>query len=159
MGLDCSLYAKIYIKEVKTKNIKFIQLWDKENKTLEIATDKLNKLEYNVGYWRKANWIHKWFVDNVQVGEDDKREYLVSRNNLLKLKELCTKILIDKGNKKFAEEVLPPKDGFWFGNTDTSNSDFWLHYFKTLEDAIKFIDIALHYQKVYQAHIYYQGIW
>lgn len=25
----------------------------------------------NVGYWRKANQIHRWFVDNVQDGDDD----------------------------------------------------------------------------------------
>ena len=30
-----------------------------------------------VGYWRKANHIHKWFVDNVQEGIDDYREYYV----------------------------------------------------------------------------------
>ena len=25
----------------------------------------------NAAYWRKANAIHKWFVDNVQDGEDN----------------------------------------------------------------------------------------
>ena len=32
------------------------------------------------GYWRKANQIHKWFVDNVQGGIDDCRPYPVSQS-------------------------------------------------------------------------------
>jgi|1186.fasta_scaffold611083_1 hypothetical protein len=33
----------------------------------------------DAGYWRKANPVHRWFVENVQHGEDDCRKYYVSR--------------------------------------------------------------------------------
>lgn len=42
-----------------------------------------------VAYWRKANQIHRWFVENVQGGDDDCREYYVSREQL---KELLTTV-------------------------------------------------------------------
>jgi hypothetical protein len=38
-----------------------------------------------VMYWRKANQIHKWFVDNVQDGVDDCKEYWVSEEKLQEL--------------------------------------------------------------------------
>ena len=31
----------------------------------EMEGNKLDYVIFQVGYWRKANAIHKWFVDNV----------------------------------------------------------------------------------------------
>ncbi len=36
----------------------------------------------NVAYWRKNNAVHKWFVDNLNNGEDDCQEYYVPRGHL-----------------------------------------------------------------------------
>ncbi len=50
----------------------------------------LNKVTYIIedcGYWRKANGIHAWFVQNVQEGEDDCKEYYVSQSKLEKYKK------------------------------------------------------------------------
>ena len=44
-------------------------------------------------YWRKANQIHNWFVKNCQNGVDDCERYAISVNDIIKLKELCEKIL------------------------------------------------------------------
>ena len=38
--------------------------------------------------WRKANQIHKWFVDNCQEGDDNCQRHYVSRENLEELLEL-----------------------------------------------------------------------
>ena len=46
-----------------------------------------------VGYWRKANAVHKWFVDNVQDGRDDGEEYELDFRQLEELKEICLDIL------------------------------------------------------------------
>ena len=77
---------------------------------------------FEVAYWRKANAIHKWFVDNVQEGKDDCGQYLVSRDDLVKLREACTQVLYDKnmydGELGLAEKLLPTKSGFFFGGTD-----------------------------------------
>ena len=47
----------------------------------------------NVGYWRKANEIHYWFVQNVQGGEDDCGNYEVSQSKLIELREICQKVI------------------------------------------------------------------
>lgn len=66
-------------------------------------------------YWRKANAIHNWFVENVQDGEDDCNEYHVTYQDLAKLKETCDEVLENPG---IADELLPTKSGFFFGGTD-----------------------------------------
>ena len=42
------------------------------------------------GYWRKANHIHQWFVENIQDGNDDCREYYVPRERLKELLEILS---------------------------------------------------------------------
>jgi hypothetical protein len=46
-----------------------------------------------VAYWRKANHIHQWFVENVQGGEDNCQEYRVSREQLQTLLETVKTVL------------------------------------------------------------------
>ena len=93
----------------------------------------------SVAYWRKANAIHKWFVDNVQDGVDDCAEHYVSREQLQELLELVIEVLkhADKGepvkergwdgreyddypNAKVdieaAKAMLPSQEGFFFGS-------------------------------------------
>lgn len=33
-----------------------------------VNPEKVEYIEEEFGYWRKANAVHKWFVDNVQNG-------------------------------------------------------------------------------------------
>ena len=80
----------------------------------------------SVAYWRKANAIHGWFVDNVQDGEDDQKEYYVSKEKLEELLNLCIhvkeKIQLDENggvkNKEEIENLLPSREGFFFGAYD-----------------------------------------
>jgi len=51
-------------------------------------------------YWRKANAIHGWFVENCQDGEDNCQEYWVSREKLINLKDLCQDILEHPDDEK-----------------------------------------------------------
>jgi hypothetical protein len=88
-----------------------------------------------VGYWRKENAIHKWFVDNVQNGDDNCAEYFVSRERIGELKEICEKVLADHS---LANELLPTVDGFFFGTTDY---DDW--YFQGVKDTVEIMDICL----------------
>ena len=74
MGLDMYL-----IKKKKAKgNKKIYEDLDWEN---EIA------------YWRKANQIHKWIVDNIQNGNDDCKSYKISKEKIEELVSICNKIL------------------------------------------------------------------
>lgn len=58
-----------------------------------IPVDKITYIETEEIYWRKANHIHKWFVDNVQNGNDDCGTYYVSREQLRELLDTVTKVL------------------------------------------------------------------
>ena len=101
----------------------------------------------HVAYWRKANQVHKWFVDNVQGGEDDCDFHdEVTKEKLEELRDICREILenavlvngkvqngfnLDKDGKwvpimqdgktvlnpDICEELLPTTDGFFFGGT------------------------------------------
>ena len=67
-----------------------------------------------VGYWRKANAIHRWFVENVQDGDDDCGTYEVNKEQLEELKALCESVL---NHKVSAAKALPTTSGFFFGST------------------------------------------
>lgn len=83
--------------------------------------------------WRKANQVHKWFVDNVQDGNDDCGHYEVSVSDLVRLHDVCKEVLdstelVDGeriADPSRAWELLPTKNGFFFGSTDYDQW-YWL---------------------------------
>lgn len=99
------------------------------------ADNPVQEVTAEVGYWRKANQIHKWFVDHVQGGEDECRPHSVSRENLIQLREICTTVLADP---RQAAELLPTASGFFFGSTDYDQ-----YYQQDLESTVAIIDRAL----------------
>lgn len=126
----------------------------------EIKIDNVRCVETEVGYWRKANAIHKWFVDNVQNGEDDCKQYYVSEDDLDALELDCRKVLAAKGTeqeKDVAMKILPPCEGFFFGGTEIDE-----YYFTDLENTLKIIERArkdlLEKDDVY-CSIYYHSSW
>lgn len=135
MGLDMYLSAKKYASrhfspEVLDKVVEAIgagSFVQKDHPSIEVSV--------NVAYWRKANAIHKWFVENVQDGNDDCRTYHVTREEVKTLISLCKEVLNDREN---AHELLPTAEGFFFGGTDY---DDW--YFGSLEETIEQLSSAL----------------
>ena len=91
---------------------------------------------YEVAYWRKANEIHKWFIDHLGLPEDFNCEHAeVSKEDLEELIETCKFVLGRKGRNdaiKVAEERLPTQGGFFFGSTDYDD-----YYYEDLEYTIK----------------------
>ena len=85
-----------------------------------------------VGYWRKANAIHSWFVAEVQNDVDDCGTYIVSREQLEDLKWACEVVL--SGEQK-PEDFLPVEDGAFFGSQEYDES-----YFQDLRDTIEIIN-------------------
>jgi len=81
---------------------------------------KLSESTYTVCDWRKANAVHKWFVDHVQDGQDDCGRYPVSVDHLHKLKADCETALTyyNEGDPEGAAAYLPTASGFFFGCTD-----------------------------------------
>lgn len=102
-----------------------------------------------VGYWRKANQIHGWFVENVQAGVDDCGEYAVTVDQLKTLKGLCEEVLGDKGK---AAELLPPRQGFFFGSY---GYEAW--YYDDLARTVDIIDKCLGMPE--DTELVYQSSW
>ena len=108
-----------------------------------------------IGYWRKANHIHKWFVDCVQDGEDDCEKYEVTESNLLDLKAVCEEVLSLKGKDEGKiEELLPTQGGFFFG--DTAYDEY---YFSEVEGTIKIINEVLETTDFEKELVVYQSSW
>lgn len=120
-----------------------------------------------VGYWRKANQIHNFFVENVQDGEDDCSYHNECTKEILEdLLDKCYKVLtgsimmigqvkngqqyvdgewvdcMEPGkviiNPEVAEELLPSCRGFFFGSTEYDE-----YYMQDIEDTIKIIKNVL----------------
>ena len=133
MGLDMYLYATDYFSSHTNK-----EGYDHSVKALG-AEEFLSKHSYNqmgsvdvkveVAYWRKANAIHKYFVDNLQDDVDNCQNTHVSREELQNLLDICNEVMEDRSK---AEKLLPTQSGFFFGSTAY---DEW--YFEDIELTIK----------------------
>ena len=111
--------------------------------------------------WRKANAIHKFFVDEVQEGDDNCERHYVSRETLEELLDRITTILDIKtpvAREMKAEELLPTNNiGCFFG---TDEYDDW--YYKDLEDTKNTLEKVFEYEKNAEAgkcfdSFYYQS--
>ena len=54
------------------------------------------EVSFTIGYWRKANAIHGWFVRELADGRDECQRIYVSRDNLETLRAECLKALGEK---------------------------------------------------------------
>jgi hypothetical protein len=114
MGLDMYLNAKRF-------------LWFNEDELgaqiaaafPELKGKRVKEVTVEAIYWRKANAIHKWFVDNVQGGQDDCGNYDVGRDQLEELRQLILQALDEKD-----ATLLPPTQGFFFGS-DKVDEYYW----------------------------------
>jgi hypothetical protein len=115
------LYAEKYIsawshqdEAVKAAFRKVVEATGLDMKDLPQSHGPSGYIKFDVAYWRKANAIHRWFVHNVQSGEDKCEEHEVSRSQLQELVELCKKV---KAEPSTASTLLPTQSGFFFGGT------------------------------------------
>jgi hypothetical protein len=139
-----------------------VRLWNfqKEEDQFEVVVKKggvtypninpknITTVVEEAGYWRKANQIHRWFVENVQDNNDNCGEYFVPKVKLEELLELCEKV---KADNSLAESLLPAASGFFFGNEEY---DEW--YFDKIEYTIEVLKEALAND---DASYYYSSSW
>jgi len=151
MGLDMFLSKKTYVKNwehtpANERHEVTITRGGNPVDSRVIDPERVTYIVEDVGYWRKANAIHKWFVDHVQDGHDDCRAYYVSRDRLQELLDTVNRVLessalvdgqvtnsyghktghmeaivaIGKAIKDptVARELLPTQSGFFFGSID-----------------------------------------
>jgi hypothetical protein len=147
MGLDMYLEKHYYIQnwDHNPPEDKFEISITKGGKPFQLQGEP-TYIHTEVMYWRKANAIHKWFVDNVQDGKDDCGTYDVAKSQLQELLNLVNKILdasklvpaqIHNGDtyhngklipnmqegktiedKSTAKRLLPNQEGFFFGSQE-----------------------------------------
>jgi len=181
MGLDMYLAKKNYVKnwDYMKKPERHSFIIKKGGKETEIKPERISYIIEEVARWRKANAIHKWFVDNVQEGEDDCKEYYVSGEQLQELLNKCNEVLkvakikkgkvsngytIKDGKKKYnfvdgkvvtnakeIAEILPTEDGFFFDCTDYDE-----YYIKDIEYTTKTLTELI---KEEDGEFYYSSSW
>lgn len=185
MGLDMYLKRKRYIgAQYEHRNINGKIEIKKGDKVIPIQLNKISYIEEDVGYWRKANAIHKWFVDNCQEGVDDCKEYWVSREKLEELLNICKQVvdiaklkdgkitngytikegewqpILEDGkyitNAEEIEELLPTEDGCFFGSTDYDE-----YYLQDIKNTIDIIEAIFKEDDKddYEIDYYYQSSW
>lgn len=176
MGLDMYLRRKhcLYGEELEDIVIKG-KLKDK------IKKDNIVNITEEILYWRKANHIHQWFVNNVQDGNDNCKEYYVSEKQLEKLLEICKKVrdasrlvpgkihtetrfingkreqLFENGkiieDPSIAQKLLPVTEGFFFGSKEYNQ-----YYIASIQETIESLEELLKQGELY-ADIYYSSSW
>jgi hypothetical protein len=110
-------------------------------------------VEYPVGYWRKANAIHNFFVQNVGEDVDDCREMWVDRDVLVELRSRCDDVIKADNTEEMAKEVgLETVSGFFFGDTEYGD---W--YKEDLKLTVEICDFVLALPEEYSLH--YQASW
>jgi len=154
MGLDMYLSAKKYYSgaDWRTEENKkdFQELLKKSGIAKYVKTELASiQLEVSIGYWRKANAVHQWFVDNCQNGEDDCRYAYVGREKLEELKALCQKVLLQPA---VADEELPTQQGFFFGSYEYDE-----YYFHDIKHTVAIIDNCLAMPDDWE--FYYHSSW
>ena len=162
MGLDMYLTARKYIWTSEDE----LQTQIKEVVKPFMAEWEPKEITFRVGYWRKANQIHDWFVKNVQDNEDDCKEYYVERGKLTELYQVVCEVL-EARNTEVAAEKLSPAAGFFFGSTEI---DDW--YWQDLENTKEILQPLIdayneadklgdksHTHPIYKYDFYYQSSW
>ena len=164
MGLDMYLSKRTYVKnwnfqKDEEKHKVAVKLNGKSRK--DIKPKRISHIVEEVGYWRKANHIHSWFVENVQKGIDECQESHVSLERLTELRDLCKEVVERKGDDDFVSENLPTGSGFFFGGTEYDE-----YYYNDCKDTIKMLDTILKEDEIvrdtkgiYSSDYYYQASW
>jgi hypothetical protein len=135
-----------------------------------------------VGYWRKSNQIHNWFVENVQNGVDDCGAYEVNEYQLQELLDLCKRVqdkavmvhgqikngeslvngkwepIYEEGdyieNSDEIAELLPSCEGFFFGGTGYDE-----YYMNDIKNTIKILEKVLEETDFEKEAVFYHASW
>lgn len=151
MGLDMYLEAEFYVSKYFKGGPEMLEDLEKLDLTKRLNGRRIKKLVVEVGYWRKANQIHSWFVENVQGGRDECQRSYVSREQLQELLAIVERVL---ANPELDSELLPTGAGFFFGSTEYDE-----YYIQDLQETKKILDDVLNDPIFDGWDFYYQASW
>ena len=174
MGLDMYLYANKYLNNENVDQIK--KLAGTNNLPNQNGTESIY-IRQLVGYWRKVNAVHGWFINKIASGVDECQELYISREQLEQLRQDCIVALANpernyeiENQKVFYQlcdylnkletpinlanynNPVPPVEGFFFGGNELSD-----YYFSQLEYTIDLITNLLELDDDFSFH--YQASW
>lgn len=126
MGLDMYLIAKKGVSGFEFSNSESKKQFTKLVKDYGVTPSKnspIAEVNFTIGYWRKANAIHGWFVRELAEGVDECQPIYVARQDLERLKSECLQAL----NKR------PAKVGY-ASSTITMNIESTDELFRAVHD-------------------------
>ena len=165
MGLDMNLYERqycpsVYCKEKDKKTNFTTKVYNYDGTSKKTKFKNVAYIICRKGYWRKANEIHRFFLDrctdNGNEWEYNGRDIVVSEEVLTELLNICQELLKLKG-KKFKEEAkkkLPTSQGFFWGSYEY---DKW--YRQDLRNTIKILKSLDLPSKDYNIDFIYNANW
>ena len=154
MGLDMYLDAQVTFSKYRNEDAENLsRMKNFPNLPKEFYNNSVS-LVANVATWRKANHIHKWFVDRCQGGKDDCQTVYVSRDDLRDLLHICKNVLARKDEgEAYASQYLPTESGFFFGSTAYDE-----YYYRDLEETIEMLEPLL--GEEYESYsLFYHSSW
>jgi hypothetical protein len=164
MGLDMYLEARKYVSRYDYKSdteipvpeyLKIAEMFPAgadEHGSFAGAT-----VEITVGYWRKANAIHNWFVQQCADGVDECQPIRLRDGKLRELRATVDFLLDNKDEDnihKHIEKLLPPTAGFFFGSTEVDE-----YYWADLSRTKVILDKAVALEEDNGCSITYQASW
>ena len=181
MGLDMYLSKKTYVKQwshiepEKQFEVNVNRGGEPFNK---IKKERVSEVVEQVGYWRKFNALHNWFVNECGDGEDNCQEIYINDKlpelleTLHKVKEVYEKSPKKKvqvksgwsnGEETFHEvevpedtdtldDLFPTASGFFFGGTEYDE-----YYIEQVNETIEMIEGLLNEDE--NGDYYYQASW
>ena len=182
MGLDMYLTISEYVTRTKRDNLMgdapasnplFEELVNRRPSWVDKSGFHGISIDYPAGYWRKANGIHGWFVNNVQDGRDECQKSYVSPEQLRELRDACELVLWthnkadgaslpddvfdDRSVQTVAEEVgLATKSGFFFGGTEYD--EYYLEDLRYTAKLITRLEVAGVFDNAW-VDVFYQASW
>jgi hypothetical protein len=186
MGLDMYLYKKTYVRNWEHNGP------DKQHEIIvnfggkkreDIKPERISYIIEQVGYWRKFNALHGWFVKNCGKGIDECQEIPVSENDLttilgvlkqvkyiLDINKPVVKVLQDWNGQDYEvvlydceeeiRDILSPTNGFFRGSEVIDE-----YYKEDVERSIELFESILEENKIDEGHglfsgdFYYQASW
>lgn len=151
MGLDMYLMAKVYVgAKYEPRNVKGAIDITVGDKKLPVDFKKVSYVTMDVGYWRKANHIHNYFVNVIGDGEDNCQPIPCDIEQLEELMDCCLDVRTNENVDP--EEELPTASGFFFGGTDYDK-----YYFIDIEDTLQILQTCIDLEE--DCDFEYQASW
>ena len=164
MGLDMYLEARKYFSKIDYKQDGEVVKPDYQElaKFFPAGSDEFGEhagatLEITVGYWRKANAIHAWFVRECANGVDECQPTPVIDGKLRELKVIIEFLMEIKDLPTASEQIeklLPTESGFFFGSTEYDE-----YYWADLQRTLDILNNAIKLEEDEGCSITYQESW